>query len=98
MLTQQLLQHGQKLRIGQIGGGDVDIDVKLLVLAQKIAKLPNHHSQHYTREFADKAQLLGSRYENIGPDVLAVFIVQRASASAPGFFRSSHPQSAGRRQ
>src|ERR1700743_3683655 len=71
---QHLFQHGQELRIGQVGRGDVYVDMKVRMGSQEATEFGNNLSQHDACELADKTQLLGGGDKDIGPDVLAVFV------------------------
>ena len=79
----RVVEHEQELRIGQVCRGDIDADVKIGPRAQGLSEISQHVADHEAGNLSYEASFLGKGNKPVRPHGKALFMVQRASASAP---------------
>ena len=79
---ERISQHRHKVRIGEIGGGDIHVDAKAGTLAHHGSEIAEDMSNDELGDGADEAMFLSDLDENVWGNGLRSSSVHRARASA----------------
>src|SRR4029079_6927988 len=73
-VVELFVQHRDEVAVGQVGGGDIDVDTEGWTGTEGCAEIAQSVAQHQLRDLASKPLLFGDLHKNVRTDSVLVLI------------------------